>query len=139
MNAEQIDEMVTAYIDCALWSSTEDGYWDEAANMFVVQEDLPDNDAQTWPMDEFFEAENIAPETLAKMTEDCQAFYTANADDLANMDPQQAGHDYWLTRNGHGAGFWDRGLGALGERLSAACRYQDFNLYVGDDGKIYGQ
>ena len=18
------------------------------------------------------------------------------------------GHDYWLTRNGHGAGFWDR-------------------------------
>ena len=21
---------------------------------------------------------------------------------------EQAGHDFWLTRNGHGAGFWDR-------------------------------
>lgn len=33
-----------------------------------------------------------------------------------------AGHDLWLTRNGHGAGFWDRGLGALGERLSEAAK-----------------
>jgi len=32
------------------------------------------------------------------------------------------GHDLWLTRNGHGAGFWDRGLGELGERLSEAAR-----------------
>ena len=32
------------------------------------------------------------------------------------------GHDLWLTRNGHGAGFWDRGLDDLGERLSAAAR-----------------
>ena len=23
-------------------------------------------------------------------------------------NPQQIGHDLWLTRNGHGAGFWDR-------------------------------
>ena len=34
----------------------------------------------------------------------------------------QLGHDLWLTRNGHGAGFWDRGLGELGERLSEAAR-----------------
>lgn len=23
-------------------------------------------------------------------------------------NPEQIGHDLWLTRNGHGAGFWDR-------------------------------
>lgn len=23
-------------------------------------------------------------------------------------NPEQIGHDIWLTRNGHGAGFWDR-------------------------------
>lgn len=28
------------------------------------------------------------------------------------------GHDLWLTRNGHGAGFWDRGLGEVGRKLS---------------------
>lgn len=29
-----------------------------------------------------------------------------------------AGHDFALTRNGHGAGFWDRGFGDVGELLS---------------------
>jgi hypothetical protein len=28
--------------------------------------------------------------------------------DLTQYDPAQLGHDLWLTRNGHGAGFWDR-------------------------------
>lgn len=28
--------------------------------------------------------------------------------DLSQFDPAQIGHDLWLTRNGHGAGFWDR-------------------------------
>jgi hypothetical protein len=28
--------------------------------------------------------------------------------DLGQYDPTQIGHDLWLTRNGHGAGFWDR-------------------------------
>lgn len=28
--------------------------------------------------------------------------------DLSQYDPAQVGHDLWLTRNGHGAGFWDR-------------------------------
>ena len=29
-----------------------------------------------------------------------------------------AGHDFFLTQAGHGAGFWDRGLGVLGDRLT---------------------
>lgn len=28
--------------------------------------------------------------------------------DLSAFDPAQIGHDLWLTRNGHGTGFWDR-------------------------------
>ncbi|AYD82177.1 hypothetical protein KNU13_gp91 [Gordonia phage Turuncu] len=28
------------------------------------------------------------------------------------------GHDFLLTRDGHGAGFWDRGLGDLGDYLT---------------------
>jgi hypothetical protein len=48
------------------------------------------------------------------------------------------GHDLWLTRNGHGAGFWDRGLGDVGDKLTAiAKRMGSKSLYVGDDGKIY--
>jgi hypothetical protein len=61
---------------------------------------------------------------------------------------ERAGHDYWLTRNGHGAGFWDREeltgiiVGArnetnVGDVLSDRCRHRDVSLYAGDDGKLY--
>jgi hypothetical protein len=47
------------------------------------------------------------------------------------------GHDFWLTRNGHGAGFWDRGLGALGDRLTDASKpYGEVNLWVDADGSV---
>ena len=49
------------------------------------------------------------------------------------------GHDFWLSRNGHGVGFWDlTELGEVGNALSRACtKFQNINLYVGDDGKVY--
>lgn len=52
--------------------------------------------------------------------------------------PEQFGHDFWLTRNGHGVGFWDRGLGDLGDKLTDVAKsYGNCDLYVGDDGLIY--
>lgn len=46
------------------------------------------------------------------------------------------GHDLLLTRSRHGGGFWDRGLGQLGERLSVAARvYGDTSAEV-RDGKV---
>ena len=38
---------------------------------------------------------------------DCLKFYYDN-EELISHDYSQAGHDFWLTRNGHGTGFWDR-------------------------------
>jgi hypothetical protein len=51
-----------------------------------------------------------------------------------------AGHAFWLTRNGHGAGFWDGDwpephASALDEASKA---FGSFDLYVGDDGMIHG-
>ncbi len=39
---------------------------------------------------------------------DCLAFYSLIQCFLSDDNIEQAGHDFWLTRNGHGAGFWDR-------------------------------
>jgi hypothetical protein len=54
---------------------------------------------------------------------------------------ERAGHDFWLTRNHHGAGFWDRGeldARGIGKRLTDhAHSYGGVDLYVGDDGRIY--
>lgn len=37
-------------------------------------------------------------------------WFISNADDALNdIDNESIGHDLWLSRNGHGAGFFDRG------------------------------
>lgn len=65
-------------------------------------------------------------------------FVKANQVDLAEISPESAGHDFVLTRNHHGVGFWDRGYGDKGDRLTeAAHAYGDVSLYKGDDGKLY--
>lgn len=117
-----LDAMVEAYLDCALWSSTDFG-------------DEEGNDPR--PLDEDHGADDITDDTRREAAEDCSAFAADNAADLASMDPYQAGHDFWLTRNHHGAGFWDRGLGEAGDRLTKAAHvYGSVDLYVTDDGKV---
>jgi hypothetical protein len=52
-----------------------------------------------------------------------------------------AGHDFWLTREGHGTGFWEDGRWpeAAGDVLDvASTAFGTFGLEVGDDGRIHG-
>ena len=112
-----MDRFTEAYIECALWAS------------------IDDNDE---PLDGLYGVEDLAPEALRQILEDCEGFQLENPVDLADIDLSQAGHDFWLTRNRHGAGFWDRGLGDVGDRLTeAAHSYGESDLYVGDDGLLY--
>jgi len=39
---------------------------------------------------------------------DCLAFYKRIECYLSSGNIGNAGHDVWLTRNGHGVGFWDK-------------------------------
>jgi hypothetical protein len=66
-------------------------------------------------------------------------FLSMTPDDLLHgLDPMQIGHDLWLTRNGHGVGFWDRGLGDRGDTLSEICRAMgEVDTYVGDDDELH--
>ena len=111
-----------AYLDCALWASMDNR-----------------DDSGGTPLDQNYGISDIAPETLTRMLEDCADFETDAALDLADLDEAQSGHDFWLTRNRHGAGFWDRGLGVIGDRLTqAAHAWGSFDLYIGDDGQVWG-
>jgi hypothetical protein len=56
------------------------------------------------------------------LTEAVTAFIADNWEDVSGLDASQTGHDIILTANGHGAGFWDRGLGARGDRLTEASK-----------------
>jgi hypothetical protein len=63
------------------------------------------------------------PQTRAELRGDLHAFVMANVDDIAEsgLSSEQIGHDFWMTRQHHGVGFWDRGLGSVGSRLTEAC------------------
>lgn len=72
--------VLNGYITCALWVT-----FDEAENEDAIHSDSMDKakiDIETFL--------NLAPDN--------------------NIEPQQLGHDLFLTRNRHGAGFWDRYL-----------------------------
>jgi hypothetical protein len=118
MNTENLEEMVAGFITCGLWSESAYLTWNDDTNAFDE-----DTESDTSFQSHNFDADDIAPESLAAITADCAMFLDINAKDLANINAEQAGHDFWLTRNGHGAGFWDRGLGAVGERLTASCKH----------------
>lgn len=139
----RLDRFTRAYAIAALWSSTDES-----------------NERGGEPMDENYTVFDIAPETLEEMIEDCAKFQKDNAELLeqaydqriaedprrrgggagpGDYDSEAAGHDFWLTRNGHGAGFWDRNLGEVGDKLAEAARaWGNYDLYIGDDGQVYG-
>ena len=56
------------------------------------------------------------------LTEAVTAFIADNWQDVSGLDAAQTGHDFILTANHHGVGFWDRGLGEIGDRLTEATR-----------------
>src|SRR5687768_2848375 len=52
-----------------------------------------------------------------------ESFYGTHKELLreCELSPDYCGHNLWLTIMGHGAGFWDRGLGDIGDKLTAVC------------------
>jgi len=55
---------------------------------------------------------DLPPDLRAQAEEDCRDFQEANAETLGTVcagraDWAQAGQDFYLTRERHGAGFWD--------------------------------
>lgn len=111
------------------------------AMFFTIDEEL-----------EGFSFEDLSQDTLRAIVKDCRAFrYGLPKDgqgrtalDLSidyapgSYDNRRAGNDFWFTRNRHGVGFWDRGLGAVGDELTeAAHAFGECDLYEGDDGRLY--
>lgn len=83
-----------------------------------------------------FEDVDYSDSMLGMCKHNCTVFYNANKALLreSGQSPEQCGHDFWLTRNGHGAGFWDRGLGDIGEMLTTACKvWQPVHVFLSDN------
>lgn len=72
----------------------------------------------------------IPDDFLADSERDCAEFQTkaarllAKAADVHGRDLESCGMDFWYSRNGHGVGFWDRGMGDVGEDLDGIAAAQ---------------
>ena len=99
------------------------------------------NDQGGDPLDENYDQSDLSPEAMAIIKDDCEKFLdlAENTIDLDRFELGCLGHDFWLTRNHHGAGFWDgdypEDVGKVLTELSH--KFGEINPIVGDDGKIY--
>lgn len=77
-----------------------------------------------------------SPEAIEQAKADCLDFQEANAEALAEYQEEigyPGGVDFWLTRNRHGAGFWDRGNAPCFKALTDAAHvYGECDVYIGD-------
>lgn len=87
-----------------------------------------DDDDDNLTDDERSRCRGFTREAIAEAKRDCKAFQKAKSADLAayyelsGRDEESAGTDYWLSRNGHGAGYFDRGYGGPFDRLQERAR-----------------
>jgi len=113
-----IAEFSSGFFEALLWSSTGD---DEN------------------PLDANYEVGDIDKLARDALERECAAFARRWSTEIQNgMGYDRAGHDFALTRNRHGAGFWDGDWPVDGDVLTAGSQdYPSLDLYVGDDGKLY--
>lgn len=103
--------------------------------MFFTDTGYPENEEL-----EHVTVAELAPEALARVIADCTKFLD-DAKIVACIGERQeeAGRDFWYTRNGHGCGFWD------GDWHEPDANYLDMHadafgevsLYRGDDDLVW--
>lgn len=115
------DTFIRSYLETALWSSTMMPENDDVSDLSYFSHGCDVNDCSL--------------ETIIGAKRDCDGFRESNDVDLdaTGDDDGRNGHNFWLSRNGHGAGFFDR-CDEVGTRLQDAARaFGEVNLYhVGD-------
>lgn len=110
-------DFVDAYMEAMFWASIDD---------------------EGNPLDSEYTFGDLSLEAKDKIYKDCSNFLN-NAGELVEDNLTQAGHDFWLTRNHHGAGFWDGDWPEdVGNKLTELSeKFGEQNLVVGDDGLLY--
>lgn len=92
----------------------------------------------TEELDSEFDIKDFGPSTISAATKDVELFIEKAGKLLDLIDDAQIGHDFWLTRNHHGAGFWDRDLGEVGKKLTEiAQEFKEVNVFKNELDIIY--
>jgi hypothetical protein len=148
LNGHVVSDETIAYLTTAMWAET--------VSLPVAEEELVDGCMdvdedhplhgieECTPLDDHFELEDLSDESILAAQKDVEDFF-GRVEDEGLMeragkfaDDDRIAHDFWLTRNHHGAGFWDGDYGDIGDRLTEiAQEWGAAYLYLGDDGKVH--
>ena len=114
----KMTDFLEQYLVTALWSSI----------------DEKDN-----PFDDNYSIDDFSEKALKQADKDCDLFIEKAGDLLDDFDDTDIAHDFWLTRQGHGAGFWDGDYpDEIGDKLTEIANdFRELYIYVGDDGQLY--
>jgi hypothetical protein len=129
----RIGKMVQGYLECALFSTTA---WLEEG----------EENPETWQAHNY-DVSDFSEQAIKQATEDCQAFWNEaqhlvldaeKRDNVRYSWEEYFGHNFWLTREGHGTGFWDSRY-ENGKGLTALCKpwgNASDSMALNDDGDI---
>lgn len=123
LNKEFIEGFTAGYIQALLWCSVVviEGEWVNADSM------------------------ELSTAGADRCRADCLAFCNANSrlldlatNNYSGYDATQAGHDFALTRNGHGSGYWDSNVipKKVKEGLTAAAQACGETHLYENDGEV---
>lgn len=108
------ETVVTAYLETLLWSETFHGQGDEGDEPLTWEGSEYEPGTTLDSIVDVSDLPELAPEVIEEAHEDLEDFRQAclldpdvGLDPFKFFDPCQVAHDFALSRNGHGAGFFD--------------------------------
>lgn len=111
---------------------------EESTNFIIFWEAYLEAALWTQGLSKRYTIAGFSEEADAEATRDCKAFIR-QAKEYIGDNYAQAGHDFWLTRTGEGAGFWDGDWPepAATKLTELSKKFGEVWVYVGDDDEIY--
>lgn len=153
LSTSERDEFTKGYISCALWCGVIAHKHDDDCPCSDEHDDPASPDDCTCDPElvsstdaglDALDDSDLSKDALKCLTDDAHAFYTDEVADLraSTLTMERSGHNFWLTRNRPGAGFWDdksRGKeadAALDRLTKASHAYGSMDFIMGSDGKV---
>lgn len=148
-----INNILKGYVEAALWTE-EESLRDQQGDDSVYDDDEDEEDTELDKLIRLtsqlnskgiisFSREDIEPDSLIDAYMGIKEFIRLCGDDLiqrsvSEFGAEQLGHDIWLTRNRHGAGFFDRGYDDEDEKIliNAAHKMGGVDLYINDNNQL---
>jgi hypothetical protein len=118
--------ILNSYLTCALWASS---FYNDDTKVDVE-------------FDTIYDITDFTDEFIKSAILDVHNFVNDCGNMLDAWDDTQIGHDFWLTRCGHGAGFWDRDLpygNEISKLVGHGTKYPNIDLFITDDNKVDGE